>query len=65
MMSVKSDYAYVAIVLNGEDKGQIVTGNEPEYEDTVTLANSLGEFFEKYILVLKGELDEPALKLFI
>lgn len=24
IMSVKSDYAYVAIVLNGEDKGQIV-----------------------------------------
>ncbi|GGE50205.1 hypothetical protein EV200_109157 [Pedobacter psychrotolerans] len=65
MMSVKSDYAYVAIVLNGEDKGQIVTGNKPEYEDTVTLANSLEEFFEKYVLVLKGQLEEPALKLFI
>lgn len=65
MMSVKNDYSYVAIALNGEDKGQIVTGSAPEYEDTVTLANSLEGFFEKYISALKGELDVPALKLFI
>lgn len=65
MMSVKSDYSYVAIVLDGENKGHIVTGSEPEYEDTVVLADSLDEFFETYISVRKGELDVPALKLFV
>jgi SMI1 / KNR4 family (SUKH-1) len=63
MMNVKNGYAYLAIVLNGEDKGKIVSGNEPEYEETVTIASSLDEFFDKYILVLKDELDFPTLKM--
>ena len=49
MMSVKGGYSYVAIVLNAENKGQIVAGAEPEYEDTVVLADSLDGFFDKYI----------------
>jgi SMI1 / KNR4 family (SUKH-1) len=63
MMSVKNGYAYLAIVLDGKNKGNIVSGNEPEYEETVTIASSLDEFFEKYILVLNDKLDFPTLKL--
>jgi len=63
MMSVKNGYAYVAIVLNGEGKGSIVSGSEPEYEEPLEIASSLDEFFDKYILVLKNELDLPSLKI--
>ncbi|MDR7211798.1 hypothetical protein [Flavobacterium piscis] len=63
MMSVKNGYAYVAIVLNGETKGSIVSGSEPEYEEPVTISSSLEEFFDKYILVLKNELDLSSLKI--
>jgi hypothetical protein len=63
MMSVKNGYAYLAIVLNGEDKGSIVSGSEPEYEETVKISSSLDDFFDKYILVLKGELDLLSLKI--
>ncbi len=48
MMSVKNEYAYVAIVLSGDKKGSIVVGNEPEYEESIIVANSLSEFFGKY-----------------
>jgi hypothetical protein len=63
MMSVKNGYAYVAIVINGEDKGSIVSGSEPEYEEPVKISSSLDEFFDKYILVLKNELHLPSLKI--
>jgi len=63
MMSVKSGYAYLAIVLDGENKGNIVSGNEPEYEETSIIASSLDEFFDKYIMILKGELNFLTLKI--
>jgi hypothetical protein len=63
MMGVKNGYSYLAIVLNGEEKGVVVSGSEPEYEETVKISSSLDDFFDKYILVLKGELNLPSLKI--
>jgi hypothetical protein len=64
-MSVKNGYTYIAVVLDGESKGSIVSGNEPEYENTTKIASSLNDFFDKYIKVLKGELEDPIFKILI
>jgi hypothetical protein len=45
-MSVKSGYAYFALDL---ESMQVVRGDEPEYEETLPLASSLGEMFEMLI----------------
>ncbi len=60
LMAVKNGYGYAAVVLDGENKGSVVLGNEPEFEDTVTIANSINEFFDIYISVLKNEIQNPA-----
>ncbi|TBM24738.1 hypothetical protein [Hafnia paralvei] len=44
IMSVKSGYMHISIIIRGDKKGQIVWGGEPEYEDTIILAQSYDEF---------------------
>ena len=43
-MSVKSGYAHISIVTSGDKKGQIVWGEEPEYEEVSFLARTYNEF---------------------
>lgn len=45
IMSVKSGYIHISIVTKGENKGQIVWGEEPQYEDINVLAKTYDEFF--------------------
>ena len=42
-MSTKSGYAFLALSLTPEDYGKVVMGSEPEFEDTVTVCDSLRE----------------------
>jgi hypothetical protein len=65
LMGVKNGYAYAAIVLEGPDKGAIVTGNEPEYEETTKIAANLEGFFDTYISMLTKEIDTPALRMLL
>ena len=44
VMSVGEEYEYYAI---DTDNGTIVRGNEPEFEETVVVADSFGEFVQK------------------
>ena len=60
MLSVKNGYAYCAVVLDGADKGKIVIGNEPMYEETTVVAAVLNEFFDVFISFLEGEVSLPA-----
>lgn len=56
MLSVKNGYAYFAIVLDGADKGKIVIGNEPMYEETTVVADDLPAFFDVFVsFVESGE----------
>ncbi len=61
MLSVKNGYAYFAIVLDGPDKGKIVIGNEPMYEETTVIAADLAAFFDLFISFLNNEVNLPAL----
>lgn len=65
MVSVKSGYAYLAIVLEGHNKGCIVSGREPEYEEATVVASSLEYFFDKFVAVIKGEVKSPDLEILI
>lgn len=49
LMSVKSRYQYVAIGTGDENAGKIYYGSEPEYEETILIANSFSAFKEYYI----------------
>jgi hypothetical protein len=46
LLSVKNGYSYLAIVIEGKSKGEIVYGREPKYKDIKTVANSLEDFME-------------------
>ncbi len=52
LYSVKDGYAFIAIILKGEDKGKIVFGREPEYEDVELIANSFKEFLKMHSIFL-------------
>ena len=43
-MSVRNGYEYVAVSLNEETFGQVVTGFEPAYEETTEAAKTVSEF---------------------
>lgn len=60
MLSVKNGYAYFAIILEGADKGKIVIGNEPMYEETTVVAADLPQFFDLFISFLNGEISPAA-----
>jgi len=46
LLSVKSGYAYVALVVAGANRGAVVTGREPEYEESDDLFDSFDEFLD-------------------
>ncbi len=43
-ISIRSGYEYSAISLDKESFGMIVSGREPEYEETTVIASSYSEF---------------------
>lgn len=49
LMSCKNYYCYFAICLLTDSYGQIVYGNEPEFEETETVATDFLEFMTKLI----------------
>ncbi len=65
LMSVKNDYAYAGLILEGDKKGRVVVGNEPMYEDVVEVAESLSDFFDLYISVLNNEQEAKSLNMLI
>ncbi|MEY8607248.1 SMI1/KNR4 family protein [Muribaculum intestinale] len=59
LTSVKGGYSYMAIVLNNDDYGKIVYGQEPIYEDTVHVCDSFQEFLHMFSLHISGETQSP------
>lgn len=49
MLSVKSGYAFLAIVVAGDDRGRIVHGVEPEYEDATHVVDSFPALMEHLV----------------
>jgi hypothetical protein len=47
LLSCKNQYCYFAICLNDENYGQIVYGNEPEFEVTEFIATDFMDFMNK------------------
>ncbi|MEJ9963009.1 hypothetical protein [Escherichia albertii] len=54
IMSVKSGYSHISIVTDGNKKGQIIWGEEPEYEDVNFLAQTYDEFFSMLVKHVNG-----------
>lgn len=46
LLSVKESYAFIGIIISQQNKGKIVFGREPEYEDIEVIADSLEDFFK-------------------
>ncbi len=63
MLSVKNGYAFLAVVLSGPNKGEIVIGNEPMYEEVSVVASNLPAFFDLFVSFLKAEIDIPSLNI--
>lgn len=61
LVSVRSGYSYIAMSIDDSTFGRIVTGNEPEYEETVTLSNSLTDFYKHFLDALTGKVLDPKL----
>lgn len=55
LLSVKDGYSYVALVTSGEGAGRTVFGEEPEFEETVPLADD----FDQFLAIIAGK-REPA-----
>ena len=47
VMSVEDGYAYLAIVVSGPDRGQVVTGREPMHEETEVVCGSFDELMTR------------------
>ena len=60
-ISVKNGYAYLAIKICDIDAGAIVCGNEPEYEEVVTISPSLASLFEMLVDHVTGKITNPQL----
>ncbi|MCD7972849.1 MAG: hypothetical protein LUG18_09330 [Candidatus Azobacteroides sp.] len=54
LFSVKSGYTYLASTIERNNKGKIVCGNEPVYEEVSVIAESPDEFKEEFLKALKG-----------
>lgn len=54
LLSVQGSYQYFALVLDGERRGSVVYGCEPEFEETETVADSLAAFLQRLVDVLDG-----------
>lgn len=53
LFSVKDGYSYIALIIDGENKGKIAHGREPEYEDIEIVSDSFDEFRKSHIAYLK------------
>lgn len=65
LFSVKNGYAYIALVVKGDNKDKIVYGREPEYEDIRVVANSFGEFQKIHSEFLTAKKKDDVLSDFI
>jgi hypothetical protein len=54
LLSVYGSYQYFALVLDGERRGAVVYGCEPEFEEIETVADSLPAFLQRLVDVLDG-----------
>ena len=64
-LSVKSQYAFLCIVLTPQDFGAIVCGHEPEYEDVEKVCGSFRGLTALISATLKGKLESHVLKDFV
>lgn len=66
IISTKNGYSYLAIILDGENKGKIIYGTEPIYEDADIICNSFTEFLNKFLISIKeGECNSSLFEDFI
>jgi hypothetical protein len=65
MLSVHSDYAFLAICVFGDNYGAVVAGYEPEFEVAFRVCDSFGEFIKLFSMTLKKEVDHPDLGYFV
>jgi len=65
LMSVKNGYAYVAIGIGDHNSGKVFYGSEPEYEQTLLIAETFSEFKESYINAINGDASFEAYKFII
>jgi hypothetical protein len=65
MLSVHSDYAFLALCVSGDNYGAVVAGYAPEFEEAFKVCGSFGEFVKLFSRVLKKEIDHPDLGYFV
>lgn len=65
LLSVKSDYEFLCIVLSEPDYGAIAYGYEPEYEEVEKICDSFSELTRLLPLVVEGEITLPPLSDFV
>jgi hypothetical protein len=65
MLSVHSDYAFLAICVSGDNYGAVMAGYEPEFEVAFRVCDSFGEFIKLFSMTLKKEADHPDLSYFV
>ena len=65
VLSVKGDYAYLAIRMNGEGEGAVVKGFAPEFESPMLLASSYPEFLRQMSLAIRDPAANPELDSFV
>ena len=65
LISVRSGYSYIAISIEESTFGKIVLGNEPEYEETIMLSDSLEDFFKLCSDSIGGQISDPRLAQFV
>lgn len=61
MLSVHSDYAYLALCVSGDEYGAVVAGYALEFEEPSKVCDSFVEFIDLFSLSLKKEIDHPDL----
>lgn len=54
LISVRDSYSYISLCIEDDNYGKIYYGCEPEYEESILIANSLEEFFSNYIDAING-----------
>lgn len=65
MLSVHSDYAFLAICVSGGNYGAVVAGYAPEFEEVFMVCDSFGEFIKLFSMTLKKDADHPDLSYFV
>ncbi|QKT13254.1 hypothetical protein [Rhodococcus sp. W8901] len=53
LLSVKDGYSYVALGTSGEGAGRVILGEEPEFEESVPLADD----FDEFLAIIAGRRD--------